>query len=259
MSTKLPVFTTTVGDGGQDALFLHSSLGSHKTLIKLAQALPQFRVTLMDLLGHGRSERVNGSTRLLDNAAAAAQIFAGPGLVFGHSFGAVTALRFAVDHPERVSRLILFEPVLFAAAKGTQAHSVNLARFAPMADAFDQRDHAKAAEIFMGIWGDGTPWTSIPELVKSSLSKRMFAVEDTRGDLEEDETGILSDGMLDAVTCPVLIVRGTKSPAVIADIQAALAARLPNAEIRALDGAGHMAPVQDPHRLATVITEWIEG
>ena len=51
----------------------------------------------------------------------------------GHSFGAVLALAFAVKWPGRVRSLILYEPVLFAAAEraGRPEMTVNHERMAP--------------------------------------------------------------------------------------------------------------------------------
>src|SRR5438552_3613592 len=71
------------------------------------------RVLLYDLRGHGRTERTrdgyDAGTMARDLAALAARFDERPVDVVGHSFGALTALRFALDHPERVRRLVLVE------------------------------------------------------------------------------------------------------------------------------------------------------
>jgi pimeloyl-ACP methyl ester carboxylesterase len=74
------------------------------------------RVLLYDLRGHGRSERARTgydvATMARDLAALAAPFSEGPVDVVGHSFGALVALRFALDHPERVRRLVIVEAPL---------------------------------------------------------------------------------------------------------------------------------------------------
>ena len=75
------------------------------------------RVLLYDLRGHGKSERVRSgydvATMAADlEAVASASLGNGPIGLVGHSYGALVALRFALDHPERVCRLALVEAPL---------------------------------------------------------------------------------------------------------------------------------------------------
>src|SRR5262245_51278412 len=74
------------------------------------------RVLLYDLRGHGRSERTptgyDVATMARDLSALAAAFDERPIDLVGHSFGALVALRFALDHPARVRRLVLVEAPL---------------------------------------------------------------------------------------------------------------------------------------------------
>ena len=74
------------------------------------------RVLLFDLRGHGRTERARTgydvATMARDIDALAAPFSEGPIDLVGHSFGALVALRFAIDHPERVRRVVLVEAPL---------------------------------------------------------------------------------------------------------------------------------------------------
>ena len=73
------------------------------------------RVRVYDLRGHGRSERAKSGydvrTMARDLEAMASDL---PGEIdlVGHSWGALVALRFALDHPGRVRRLVLVEAPL---------------------------------------------------------------------------------------------------------------------------------------------------
>jgi pimeloyl-ACP methyl ester carboxylesterase len=73
------------------------------------------RVRMYDLRGHGRSERTRTgydvATMAADLVALTADL-AGPFDLVGHSYGAVVALRFALDHPARVRRLVIVEAPL---------------------------------------------------------------------------------------------------------------------------------------------------
>ncbi len=75
------------------------------------------RLLLYDLRGHGRSAR---APRGYDTPTLAEDLIAlldvlgwrGPVSLVGHSYGALVALRFALDHPERVHKLALVEAPL---------------------------------------------------------------------------------------------------------------------------------------------------
>ncbi|MHB8418733.1 MAG: alpha/beta fold hydrolase [Myxococcales bacterium] len=75
------------------------------------------RLLLYDLRGHGRSGR---TPRGYDTATLALDLRAlldvlawrGPLSLVGHSYGALVAMRFALDHPERVHKLALVEAPL---------------------------------------------------------------------------------------------------------------------------------------------------
>ncbi len=71
-------------------------------------------VLLYDLRGHGKSERTSRgydlATMAGDLEALTAEL--GPMTLVGHSYGALIALRFALEHPQRVHRLVLVEAPL---------------------------------------------------------------------------------------------------------------------------------------------------
>lgn len=72
------------------------------------------RVRVYDLRGHGRSERATSGydTHTLAQDLAALVGDLGPVDVVGHSWGALVALRFALEHPARVRRLVVVEAPL---------------------------------------------------------------------------------------------------------------------------------------------------
>ncbi|GAA2414397.1 hypothetical protein GCM10010191_25450 [Actinomadura vinacea] len=79
----------------------------------VAPALARTRpVRLPDWRGHGLSERTPSGYGTADMAADLAALTAGlpPFALAGHSYGAAVAVRFALDHPGRVTRLALIDP-----------------------------------------------------------------------------------------------------------------------------------------------------
>jgi len=69
-------------------------------------------VRLFDLRGHGASSRPASGydlATMADDLAAVVEQVAGPVDLVGHSFGALVALRYALDHPGGVRRVVLVE------------------------------------------------------------------------------------------------------------------------------------------------------
>ena len=88
------------------------------------------RVMLYDLRGHGRSERVASGYDLVtqtgDLQELADRFDDRPIDLVGHSYGGLIALRFALDHPGRVRRLVLVEAPL-PPSRGDHLHGTDQA------------------------------------------------------------------------------------------------------------------------------------
>jgi pimeloyl-ACP methyl ester carboxylesterase len=107
-----------VGDGAP-LLCLHGSLGTSKQWRGLAEHLrSRFRVLAADLLGYADDEEwpVGAPLQLQDEIRpllATLQALQRPVHLVGHSFGGVVALRLALQRPDLVHSVTLFEPVCF--------------------------------------------------------------------------------------------------------------------------------------------------
>lgn len=92
------------------------------------------RVRMYDLRGHGKSAHaVTGyDTRTLAGDLAALVELGGDGPVdvVGHSWGALVALRFAIEHPDRVRRLAMVEAPLPPSSAGELAAFVAAGNYA---------------------------------------------------------------------------------------------------------------------------------
>jgi pimeloyl-ACP methyl ester carboxylesterase len=105
---------------GPDVVLLHGLLGNlavwHLNMVPALRR--EFRVTTLDLRGHGYSDvtPTGYTTESLAHDLAGALDRFGIERTFlvGHSFGADVCLHFALLHPERVSRIVAVEPGLAA-------------------------------------------------------------------------------------------------------------------------------------------------
>lgn len=102
-------------DRGVPVVLVHGMASDHSTWRPLAAALRREGrdVISVDLRGHGRSGRPDGTYRLDDFRDDLVYVLDNLGIhmadVVGHSLGAHTALRLAMYEPSRVRRLVLEE------------------------------------------------------------------------------------------------------------------------------------------------------
>jgi pimeloyl-ACP methyl ester carboxylesterase len=97
---------------GEPLVLLHGGFGAGELFGPILPALAaRRRVIAVDLQGHGRTADVDRPLRPEDMADDIAALIAHLGLehadVMGYSLGALVALRTAIQHPDRVRRLVL--------------------------------------------------------------------------------------------------------------------------------------------------------
>lgn len=242
------------GQGGDRALLLHCSMAHSGAWDGVARALCD-RLTLCapDLVGHGKGPPRDAARDYHDQCTevALAHLPDAPCHLVGHSFGATIALRLALDHPGRVRSLTLIEPVLFAAAQGGPGWQQQAAVAAQLDAAFAMGDRAAATRTFLTVWGDGQPFDSLPPAQQAYFQDRIWVVAASNAALQADSARLLP--RLGALCGPVLLIEGDRAPRVIAEIQTALAAAIPQARRVVIPGAGHMAPITHPAEIAKAI------
>lgn len=233
----------TWGDSTPEVMLIHCTLAHSGAWNGLVAHLNQPSLAF-DLPDHGRSGPWEKSQDLQTQSLAIARDFiTTPMDVIGHSFGATVALRLAIESPHLVKRLVLIEPVLFAAARGTAAFEEHLTMMRPMDEAMKAGDMETAAQLFTGMWGTGVPWESMRPEHRTALQDQMHLVRAQDGSIFQDNAGLLTPDRLEAVDCPTLFVEGAESPPIIGAINEVLAGRMPNTARRKIPGAQHMAPI----------------
>lgn len=249
-----------MGDGPREALFLHCSLAHLGAWQGVARGLSSdLSMLMMDLPSHGRTADANAAedyqTQAVEVALALLKAEArGPVDLVGHSFGATIALRLAQLAPDWVRSLTLIEPVLFAAVR----HNAEFSRVesfmrGPFADAMAAGDRIEAARLFNGVWGGATPWERLPDILREDMAARIHLIPASAPVTSEDIHGQAAPGALEALKMPCLLIEGANSPAIIAAIHDVFEMRIPNVRRVVIEGAGHMAPISHPERVAAEI------
>ncbi|SFI84935.1 alpha/beta fold hydrolase [Jannaschia pohangensis] len=231
----------------RDVLALHCGLASGAAWRGVQAALPGRRLICPDLPGHGAAadwdRQVDFQTQALADVLAA--LPDAPVDVIGHSFGGCLALRLLADHPARVRSLILFEPVMFAAADPADrlAHTAEMAPFARFLDADDR---VGAAAFFHDLWGDGRPFAAMSDRAQAYIAARIHLIRACEPSILDDVHGVLD--RLPALSVPCLILTRHAPPPIVGQIAAGLSARL-SASVEDL-GQGHLTPLTEPASLA---------
>lgn len=221
------------------------------------------RLTLYacDLPGHGMSDGWDGEVDLHDRSTDAVRLLLdAPHDVIGHSFGAIVALRLAIERPEMVRSLCLLEPVLFAVA-GLDAPWVleqHNAEAEPYLDALSKGDTELAARLFNRIWGDGRSWDAIRQRTRGYITDRIHLISAQDQALYDDAAHLLDPQRLSRLCMPVLLIRGDESPPIASVINEGLMHRIPSARQAIVRGAGHMLPVTHAPQVGALIMKLLE-
>lgn len=203
------------------------------------------RVRMFDLRGHGRTERVREgydvATMSADLGALAEGLGDGPIDLVGHSFGALVALRFALDHPERVRRLVIVEAPLppskfdeletFAARSPAEM----IAALPPDLRSFLAQGGRKASRLLESI---------------------RFLAEDSTMIASLRAEPDIPDDVLATLRCPTLCVYGDRSSC--RPVGDRLSRAIPSAKLVVLAG-GHYLHLDATAALTTAILEFLDG
>ncbi len=257
-----PTHWTVRGEGDREVLFIHCSL-AHQGAWKAVQErlAPWLRMTAFDIPGHGRSGDWDGQGGQDDyqgvTVAMAADLIDGQADLVGHSFGATAALRLAIEQPKKVRSLTMIEPVFFAIVRGLAAPGIeeHHRKYRAVMAALDRGEPALAARHFLENWGLGA-WRELPETQRSYATARIGQLRDIEPEIYRDRAGLT--GTLGGLDMPVLILDGSRSPAIMSLVCTELEHRIPGAVRHRIDGAGHMLPITHPGPAAARIAEFLQ-
>ena len=230
------------GGSGTPILLLHGLMGRATTWWSVAQWLTAHgRVLALDARGHGRSgARGPWTTERMVADAAGVLAECGPGIVVGHSMGALHGLVLAAQRPDLVQALVVED--IAVDFRGRSAADAR-AWFGALPTPFESL--AQVRQCF------GFPRPEFGEYMAECVEERadgyhlLAAVEHTTEIAAEWATVARWD-VLPAVPCPTLLIEAQDSVAPAGQM-AEMARRMPIAEHVLLPGTGHLVHAADPH------------
>lgn len=240
----------------QPLALIHCGLGRAANWRPFLNALDRpVSPLLIELPGHGLADAYDTTRDFADQAVELAldEMPSDPVPLIGHSFGAVLALRIAVERPYRVSSLVMVEPPFFAAVKGRWAFEKVERDLASFTKKMAAAEHATAAKEFHALWGDGTPWSELSPDQRAYMVDRIPLIPAGNTLLFDDRPGLLKPDRLEELEIPVTFVDGGDSHPVISEIISTIGDRIADAEWVTVPGAGHMLPMTHPERLVEAV------
>jgi pimeloyl-ACP methyl ester carboxylesterase len=225
-------------------------------------AMARHTAVAVDLLGHGESDRpieadfgVAAQAEYLDRALTALRI--ARAVVVGVDVGGGVRLRLAATRPDRVSGLVLVNPVALDALPGRDVRTLqrNTGRFALRLSRGMFGAQALLAPVLEGSVADPT---RMPErLVGRYLAPFVGAdgashLLDLARSLRQEEVEEID---LAAVVAPTLVVWGDADRWLDRELADRLVAAVPGARLLRLPNLGRLVPEEDPERLATLIAQ----
>jgi 2-hydroxy-6-oxonona-2,4-dienedioate hydrolase len=261
---------------GDPIVFLPGTMVSGPAWGALVRELAGYRCLLVDRPGEGLSEPIAFPRGLYGETVAAIGrgLFDALGLertaVVGHSIGNVWALRAALAMPSRVDRVVLISggPVvdelkapgfirLLASPVG--AIIVRLP-FSPDRARGVMRDSGQARSLDAGrIPEELVDWMVAFQRDTTSMRAERAMVRTLVGRGGWRPGLALSESDFTSIAPALSWIVGSDDPIGSVDLWTRTAARMPNAEVHVIGGAGHLPWIDDPSRVADVIRQFLAG
>ncbi|GJH27443.1 alpha/beta fold hydrolase [Caballeronia novacaledonica] len=179
----------------------------------------------------------------------------------GHSYGGGVALRVAMERPERIATLSLYEPSAFHLLRTMGKHGAHaLAEIDAIskrtADSVSCGDYRGAAASFVDYWGGDGAWEALRPSVKAALTRwAPKAPLDFRALLDEPTSATAYASL----RMPVLVMRGEHAPLPTRALAERLPILLSSARLAIVPRAGHMGPLTHADEVNAAITRHIFG
>ncbi|MCC6135167.1 MAG: pimeloyl-ACP methyl ester esterase BioH [Candidatus Contendobacter sp.] len=238
-SLSSPLYSRTIGCG-PDVALIHG-WGMHSGVWEdVVEALvDDYRVTAIDLPGHGYSREFDSVQNLPELAEAVAAVIPAPAIWIGWSLGGLVAQQVAISMPERVSRLALVNSTPCFIQRPDWPHAVALPVLRRFAEEL-RENHRAVLKRFIALEVHGSDHAN--EQYRQ-LKALLFQHGEPDAVALGDGLTMLEDADLRAelprIQHPTLLLMGQRDQLTPAAAGEAMLKWLPNARLRIFERAGH--------------------
>lgn len=241
------------GEGEPAFLLVHGLGGSARQWGGAAALLPGARLVIPDLRNHGASDRSGAPLTVQTWAEDLAGICGALGvkrcIAAGASIGAAVVLQLAAEHPDLVAGVVTIGgfPAQPPAAKE---------RMAARAAEVEAKGVAAIAEAVVAGQLGASTHANNPALV--GVQRAMLLENDAKAYAASTRAVVAADvtALLPKIHCPALITWGSEEKVAPMALQRALKRGLPQAALRCIPDAGHLAFFEQPRAFAALLQEF---
>jgi pimeloyl-ACP methyl ester carboxylesterase len=168
--------------------------------------------------------------------------------LMGHSYGAMIALRTAIDHPELVKSLILGEPAVESMLSGTAKGDSLITDFRSNSNIAvnlykEGKNEAAVRQFLITVLGSDDIYDVVPEAVREGWLQNLV---EGICIVETQDLASISREKLRQIKTPTLLIKGEYSPAYLALASDSLNVVIPNSELKLLPKASHGLQGENP-------------
>jgi pimeloyl-ACP methyl ester carboxylesterase len=250
---------------GSPIVLIHCYTCSMKWWDKLAPLLERdHRVILLDLLGHGGSDKPGGGYSIGDQASAAAEALAKLGVsratVVGHSLGGSVVTALAELSPQLATRVVIIDQAPDDSFED-ESLAQRLGYWSVIGQAETRLVQIAPKSLVRGQYDDAfAPGFSIPsgfenpdQPVDDLRAMTYTAYKDTH-DAEDEFVGEAPlDQRMATASLPLLAIFGAEDQIYDAEEAIARYRQVPDSQTRLIEGAGHSPNVEKPEEVAALI------
>lgn len=245
---------------GQPVLMTHGVLGDLRSLApvatKVSDAFETITVSLPALPAEARPRRPFGTAGQRDDIIDLIwSLGRGPVHLVAWSFSAHSAMAVAIDRPDLVRSLFLYEPgfptfIEDGAVRAAVTADMQAA-FGPVAQAFERADRETAVRLAIDAAAKSAGYCDAqPEATREIYRDTAHTLEAI---FAQTPPIPLTPAELARIRCPVTVARGDGTRDCYAIVSDAVAGLVPGAAHIVVPDAGHLLPEQDPARFASLV------
>lgn len=237
------------------ALLVHSLATDLTVWDDLVAASPHWRFVRYDLRGHGGSDGSAPPYDLDQLVADAVGVLdalgAQPAHVVGLSIGAMIAMGLAIDHPDRVDRVVIADARADAPAEYVAIWD----------DAIDNAEAGRFDEVVatsVERWFTAATRRDRPDLVArtAALASRT-SIDGFVGCARAIQRVDYLD-RLDRISAPTLFIAGELDPAASPATMTAMAERVEQARMELIADAAHLTPLEAPAAFNRLVLDFLD-
>jgi (E)-2-((N-methylformamido)methylene)succinate hydrolase len=239
-------------------ILIHGVGLDHQMWDPVCAALPRRPIIRYDMVGHGDAPSNTGPFTLDDFVQQLANVLDTAGEqccdIVGFSMGALVAQAFALKYPARTHRLVLLNPVFDRTPEERQAVIARV-------EDVQRGGYVTSIEPALRRWFSAAFAEQQPEtvqLVRARLHRNdLIAYANAYTVFATADQALVSRSS--EIKCPALVVTGDDDQRSTPHMARALAAALPHASVKIINGLRHLTPLESPGLIAAMIEQFFDN